>query len=89
MCLAEISSTITNDACHPCLNPKTSKTPSSALASTNPFCGQCLDANQIPYPFVATRFDEKLLPFLNIQASIYPMDSFHLHSYEDSKQLST
>ncbi|MFS7935740.1 hypothetical protein Hanom_Chr05g00407111 [Helianthus anomalus] len=44
MCLAEISSAITNDACHPCLNPKTSKRPSSALASTNPFCIQYLDA---------------------------------------------
>lgn len=36
MCLAEMSSTITNDACHPCFKPKISKRPSSTWASTKP-----------------------------------------------------
>lgn len=30
MCLAEMSSTITKEACHPCFNPKISRSPSSA-----------------------------------------------------------
>lgn len=37
MCLAEMSSTITKDACHPCFKPKISRRPSSAWASTKPF----------------------------------------------------
>lgn len=36
ICFAEISSTITNEACHPCFNPNISRRPSSACASTNP-----------------------------------------------------
>lgn len=36
MCLAEMSSTITNEACQPCFRPKISSNPSSAWASTNP-----------------------------------------------------
>lgn len=37
MCLAEMSSTITNEACHPCFRPKISRSPSSTWASTKPF----------------------------------------------------
>lgn len=37
MCLAEMSSTMTNDACHPCFKPKISRRPSSTWASTKPF----------------------------------------------------
>lgn len=36
MCLADISSTITRDACHPCFSPNISRRPSSDWASTNP-----------------------------------------------------
>ena len=34
--LAEMSSTITKDACHPCFRPNISSKPSSAWASTKP-----------------------------------------------------
>lgn len=36
MCFADISSTITSDACHPCFRPNISSRPSSMWASTKP-----------------------------------------------------
>lgn len=39
------------------------------------------------YVSTTVSFDKLNIPFPNSLASDYPMDVFHFHSYEDSKQL--